>query len=102
LSAADIHREPLKVYNTDVMSRQQVAKWHRNFASGWGNVTDENRREQRSSSTANVNNERAEELVQSVTYRRMASDVNVPNDVMRHIMVHVLTVLVCATGRLVL
>jgi hypothetical protein len=39
---------------------------------------------------------------QSVTYRRRASDLSLPHDTVRHITVHVFTVPVCATGRLVL
>lgn len=102
MSAADIHRESLKVYGTDAMSRQQVTKWHLTFAPGRGNTTDVSRCERRSSSTADVNTERAEELVQ--TDRVELSGVWRLSLVypITHIMLHVFTVLVCATGRLVL
>jgi len=40
--AAKIHQQLMEVYGTDVMSRQQVAKWCLTFAFGRDNAMDSN------------------------------------------------------------
>jgi hypothetical protein len=40
-TAADIHRQFVSVYGEDVINRQNVAKWYREFEAGRSDAHDE-------------------------------------------------------------
>lgn len=65
LSAQDIHRYLVNVYGNDAMSRQQVCRCGRKFASDVANMSDGNRSGGQSFWTREVKSARVEEPLQT-------------------------------------
>jgi len=93
VSAADIHRQPMKVYGNGVIPRQHFVMRCHTYASVRVNVTDDKRSGSRSSSQPEVNTARAldtSHMDRRVTLWLMVFDLALSSSSMRHIVVAVL------------